>query len=211
MSSSRSSQTAITITMPSSVQNPDFQYWRRKLAGILAGVRWRARVEDQTSQPIVLKQGLYRVLICRPNHGVDNLELLTPLIAELQLRFPGTQVDLIVAGSSTSDAFRLCPNVGQVYCLPHHVLRHPWKCLNVIRKFRQQRYDLAIDPDTRSMWARRLTHHCRATYRIGFSGTKTSARLTCSMAVPASTIPAGQAPVLLLRWALARSETLAVP
>ncbi|MEP6882488.1 MAG: hypothetical protein ABI866_10875 [Dokdonella sp.] len=133
------------------------------------------------------------------------------MIAELQLRFPGTQVDLIVAGSSSSNAFRLFPNVGQIYYLPQHALRHPWKSLNAIRKIRQQHYDLAIDPDTRSMWARRLTHHCRATYRIGFSGTKTSARLTCSMPVPASTIPAGQAPVLLLRWALARSETLAGP
>ena len=83
MSSSRSSQATITIKMTSIVQGHDFQHWRRRLAGILAGVCWRARVEDQTSPPIVLKQGLYRVLICRPNHGVDNLLLLTPLIAEL--------------------------------------------------------------------------------------------------------------------------------
>lgn len=211
MSSNQCSQAAIVIGMTLIVQNPDFQHWRRKLVGSFAGVWWRTRIEEHPSQPRVSRQGLYRVLICRPDHRVDNLLLLMPLIAELQLAYPGTQVDLIVGGSSASNDFRRFQNVGQIYSLPHHALRHPWKFLNVIRKFRRQHYDLAIDPDISSKSGRMLTNRCRATCRIGFSGTKASGKLTCSMPFPTSTMSSGEASVLLLRWALARSDSIAGP
>ncbi len=209
MSSSRRSQAAIAMWTGWIAHNLDVQHWRRKLVGFLARDSWQARIQEHPAQPAVPRQGLYRVLICRPNHRAGNLLLLIPLIAELQLNFPGTQVDLIIGNSAATTNFRRFPNVGHIYSLPHHALRHPWKFLSVIRTFRQQHYDLAIDPEISSQSGRMLTHLCRATHRIGFSGSKPSAKLTCSMPAPASTMPAEQIPVTLLRWALASNETLA--
>ncbi len=150
-------------------------------------------------------KGLYRVLICQPEQSEATLLLLMPLIAEIQDRFPGTQIDLVVAGEAASRLFRGFPNVGQIYALPSKARRHPWSFLRTIQSLRQQRYDLAIDPDLSSQLSRLLTIHCRANHRIGFDRNESSAKLTCAM--PLLSLNRDLDPLQLFRWALPLSDT----
>ena len=39
-----------------------------------------------------------RILICRPNHRLGNLLLITPLIQEISETFPDCKIDLFVKG-----------------------------------------------------------------------------------------------------------------
>ncbi len=185
----------------------NIQNWRRRLVRFLAGGGFQS---GGTVTPVgvpvggsIPRQSLYRVLVCRPNHRLGNLLLLTALIAELRRAYPGAQVDLIVGGDVAANLFHGFANVGTIYSLPRHALRHPWNFLSVIHKVRQQNYDLAIDPDLSSQSGRFLVNHCRATHHIGFSGIKASGQLTHAMPVPLSIRHMGQLPVLLLRWAMA--------
>ena len=150
------------------------------------------------------RTGIHRILICRPNHRLGNLLLLTPLLAELQHSYPGAQVDLVVGGQRSNALFQSFPNVGSVFRLPRHAFRQPLKFLRVLLAVRRERYDLAIDPDVRSRSSRLLLGRCRTTYRIGFSGIKSAQGLTHAMPIPVAQRHMGQLPVLLLRWAMSR-------
>ncbi|WP_254427179.1 hypothetical protein [Rhodanobacter sp. C01] len=38
---------------------------------------------------------IFRILLLRPNHRLGNTLLLTPLLIELEQRYPGAEIDLI--------------------------------------------------------------------------------------------------------------------
>lgn len=180
----------------------DIQHLRRRLVGFLARSSSQSSKGSASSEGSIARKGLYRILVCRPNHRLGNLLLLTPLLSELARDYPGAQVDLIVGGEHGSKLFGSFPNVGTVYALPRHALRQPWKFLRILHRLRQQHYDLAIDPDVSSQSSRLLVNYCRATNRIGFAGRKASGKLDCAMPIPDSTRHMGQLPVALLRWAI---------
>ncbi|MBL0164514.1 MAG: glycosyltransferase family 9 protein [Xanthomonadales bacterium] len=180
----------------------DIQAWRRRIVSfVMQGVSRGngRRAEFSGSIP---HTGIYRILICRPNHRLGNLLMLTPLLAELQAAYPGAQVDLIVGGDQGAALFGRFPNVGTVYHLPRHGFRQLWKTLAVVRRVFHEHYDLTIDPDLQSQSSRYLVGRCRSLHRIGFCGVKSSSRL--SLAMPAPPLPQhmGQLPVALLRWAM---------
>lgn len=178
------------------------QEMRRRLVGFLVHRTSQAKRTGQSLEGCVPRKGLYRILVCRPNHRLGNLLLLTPLLAELARDYPGSQVDLIVGGEQARKLFSGFPNVGKMYSLPHHALREPWQFLRVLHRLRKQHYDLAIDPDVSSQSSRMLVNFCRATHRIGFAGCKPSGKLDCTMPTPESTRHMAQLPVALLRWAI---------
>ncbi|MFZ2236232.1 MAG: glycosyltransferase family 9 protein [Dokdonella sp.] len=175
---------------------------RHRVVELLAGDGSTASDGRVANTQGIERKGLYRILVCRPNHRLGNLLMLTPLLAELARDYPGAQVDLVVGGEQATKLFRGFPNVGTVHALPRHALRQPWKLLRVLHRLRLQHYDLAIDPDVGSRSSRLLVDHCRATHRIGFAGKKRSRQLDCAMPIPDSTRHMGQLPVALLRWAM---------
>lgn len=178
---------------------PDVQQMRRRLVGMFVRERTSRAESTEGSVP---RKGLYQILVCRPNHRLGNLLLLTPLLAELAHCYPGAQVDLVVGGKQTKPLFEGFPNVGKVYALPRHALRQPWRLIQVLRQIRQQHYDLAIDPDVGSNSSRVLVNHVRARHRIGFAGRKPMGKLDCAMPIPTAIRHMGQLPVALIRWAI---------
>ena len=196
----------IDADAPRTDRTRDIQHLRRRLVGFLARSGSQGNPGSAASQGSITRKGLYRILVCRPNHRLGNLLLLTPLLSELARDYPGAQVDVIVGGEQGGKLFGSFPNVGTVYALPRHALRQPWQFLRVLHRLRQQHYDLAIDPDVSSQSSRLLVNYCRATYRIGFAGRKAPGRLDCAMPIPGSTRHMGQLPVTLLRWAIGEQK-----
>lgn len=180
----------------------DIQQLRRRMMHF--GVRHlhRPRKSGSALSAPIPRQGIYRVLLSRPNHRLGNLLLLTPLLAELQRSFPGTQVDLVVGGDHAASLFHAFPNVGRVFRLPRHALREPLRFFRVMRALRKERYDLAIDPDVQSLSSRLIVNRSWSSYRIGFAGVKSARGLSRAMPTPSTDRHMGQLPVLLLRWAL---------
>lgn len=107
-----------------------------------------------------------RILVCRPNHRLGNLLLLTPLIAELERVFPNAEVDVVLAGDE-GELFRAFRNVKHVYSLSRRMVRHPIATLRIARQIRRAKYDLAIDPCQASQSGRLLVAWANAKYVVG--------------------------------------------
>lgn len=151
-----------------------------------------------TGSPI--RQGIYRILICRPNHRLGNTLLLTPLIVELEERYPGTEIDIVSEGDIAVDVFKGCFSVKQVYCLPRRGFKHPIAMLRTLFRIRRTRYDLIIDPTLGSGFARTLTRLLRARFKLGFSD-KPTRSLTHGAPCTVAGRHMAQRPVNLVRWA----------
>ena len=109
-----------------------------------------------------------RILICRPNHNLGNLLLLSPLVQELESTFPNSKIDLLVKKSCTNQLYQNYDNVSEVIQLP----RQPFKgIINYIKTYlqlRNKKYDLAINAIMESSSGRLFTSISNA--RIKFLG-----------------------------------------
>ena len=147
-----------------------------------------------------------RILICRPNHRLGNLLLLTPLIIETQRAFPGAEIDIVTAGEAGSELFCALPNVRHVYGLPRRMVRTPISTVRTALRIRRARYDLAIDPCEASQSSRFLLVLAKATHAIGVpaGGADTHSNWAAAMAGPPA--HAAKLPVFLLRNALSQNR-----
>src|SRR5690606_31889138 len=59
-----------------------------------------------------------RILICRPNHRLGNLLLLSPLVQELESTFPNSEIDLLVNQSCALQLYQNYDIVNQVIEFP---------------------------------------------------------------------------------------------
>ncbi len=108
-----------------------------------------------------------RVVICRPNHRLGNLVLLTALVAELRQLIPAAEVDIVLAGDQGAELFRTFPNVRHIYVLHRRMVRHPIAVIRTAMQIRRARYDLAIDPCESSQSSRFLAAIAKAACMIG--------------------------------------------
>lgn len=142
-------------------------------------------------------QGVHRILVCRPNHRLGNILLLTPLLAELEQRYPAAEVDVVVGSGVGAELFSQFPRVRNVFNLTPRIVRHPFLLASVLRKIRAAHYDVAIDPTQHSMSGRIIMLVAQASYSIGVSPLRRSR---------GDTVPAAQhlarRPVDALRRAL---------
>lgn len=142
-----------------------------------------------------------RILICRPNHRLGNLLLLTPLVIELERTFPNARIDIVLAGEHGAELFRTFRRIGHVYTLSRRMVRHPVAVLRTVMAIRRVHYDLALDPCEASQSSRLLAAIAGARHVIGIprgqSGREGSA--------PMDHAPTHMAqwPVFLLRSGLA--------
>lgn len=177
----------------------DYQELRRRLTGRVTRALLREpRNKSQSIQDVSSAQ-VRRVLVCRPNHRLGNLLLLTPLLKELQHIFPAAEVDIVLAGDDNVGLFRTFRNVGKIYTLSRRMVRHPLQTMRIVVQIRQAQYDLAIDPCEGSQSSRWLTAIANATHVVGMSGRGDH------RAADAYSAPRHMAkwPVFLLRRALA--------
>lgn len=76
------------------------------------------------SAPQIGRDGIYRILVCRPNHRLGNAILITPLIAELERLYQGAEIDLVVEGDASAEIFSTFFSVNRIHCLPRRGFKH---------------------------------------------------------------------------------------
>lgn len=147
-------------------------------------------------------ESIHRILICRPNHRLGNLVLLTPLVTEVQRLFPRAKVDIVLAGSQGAELFRAFPNVGHIYALDRRMVRHPIAVARTAVQIRRARYDLALDPCESSQSSRLLVAIAEAKFTLGLPRAEAAGTVV-------QPIPKHMAkwPVALLRKASQRQHT----
>ena len=154
---------------------------------------------QKTADPIP-GNGIYRILVCRPNHRLGNMLLVTPLIAELERLYRGAEIDIVAEGDAAVDVFHTFSSIRNIYCLPRRGFKHPVAFLSKILKIRKTHYDLIIDPCLGSGFSRALTRLLRGQRKLGFDDGDRSRGMT--HLVPASQAPHHMAKraVMLARW-----------
>lgn len=152
------------------------------------------------------RKGIFRILVCRPNHRLGNTLLLTPLITELERHFKGAEIDVISEGDIATEVFGNYFSVRNVYCLPKRGFKRPVSFLRLIRRVRKTHYDLIIDPCLGSGFSRALTRIFNGTHKLGFSDLPTSNALTHAAPTEVAGKHMAKRPVHLLRWALGIHE-----
>lgn len=145
-----------------------------------------------------------RIVVLRPNHRIGNTLLLTPLMQELEARFPEAEVALVTAGGAARPVFSAYPRMTTQYAFPGKSYRHPFRVLRMLARLRQEQYDIAIDPTTRSRAGRFLLQFVRARRRIGYAWGVARQDRILTDAVNRAHAPAHHAeiPLYLLRAAL---------
>lgn len=112
-------------------------------------------------------EAIQRILICRPNHRLGNLLLITPLIQEVRETFPQAKIDLFVKGNLGSSIFKNYNNINTIIQLP----RRPYK--NVLKYLdgwwtiiREKQYDIAINVIDKSSSGRLSTQFANSKCRF---------------------------------------------
>lgn len=146
------------------------------------------------------QQGIHRILVCRPNHRLGNMLLMTPLIAELERLYKGAEIDIVAEGPLAADVFATFFSVRNVYCLPRRGFKRPASFLALIARIRKNRYDLVIDPCVGSGFSRTLARIFRGRYKLGFGDAQQPSR-GFTHVVPTTQAPRhmAQRPVALVR------------
>ncbi|HEX6225322.1 MAG TPA: glycosyltransferase family 9 protein [Chryseolinea sp.] len=88
-----------------------------------------------------------RILICRPNHRLGNLLLITPLIQELAETFPECEIDLFVRGHVAPELFKNYQNIGEIIKLPKRAFPNVIEYAGSWMAIMKRKYDLVIDVD----------------------------------------------------------------
>jgi len=144
-------------------------------------------------------RGIHRILVCRATKTLGETLLLTPLLREIEVRFPGAEVDIVSGCGAAPTLFARFPQVRRVTVLPGRIAKAPLRYRRVLKQLRETGYDLAIDPYLFSNSDRFLVRTSRARFRIGFDGPKKSGHLTHAIAETTDEAHAAKLPVYLLR------------
>ena len=144
-----------------------------------------------------------RIVVLRPNHRIGNLVLLTPLVQELEARFPHAEIELVTAGGVARSVFAHYPRVTALHSFPGKSYRHPALVLRLLMQLRKRSYDIAIDPTARSRAGRFLLRLVRARQRVGYSWGEPGHDRILTEAVNPALAPAhhAEAPVYLVQSA----------
>jgi heptosyltransferase III len=116
----------------------------------------------------ISKDEIKRVLICRPNHRLGNMLLITPLVQEVTNTFPGCKIDLFVKGNAALLIFKNYNNIDRIIRLPKEHFKHLFQYFGVWLSIRNQNYDLVINAAKNSSSGRLSTKLARS--KIKFYG-----------------------------------------
>ncbi|MFT3790346.1 MAG: glycosyltransferase family 9 protein [Rudaea sp.] len=167
-------------------------------------VRWFSHRLTPQSAPgdlpaQVPSRGIHRILVCRAAKTLGETAMLSPLLVELEARFPGAEIDIVSGCGAALALFARFAQVRRVSVLPRSFVKAPLRYRRMLRELRAAKYDLAIDPYLLSNSDRLLVRTSQARFRIGFDGAKKSGHLTHALAEPGEEQHAAKLPVYLLR------------
>ena len=151
-------------------------------------------------QPSMPLKGVYRILVCRPNHRLGNMLLLTPLIAELERTFKGAEIDILSEGQIAAEVFSTFFSVKNIYCLPRRGFKHPFAFLSLLLRIRKTSYDLIIDPCLGSNFSRAMTKFLHGRYKLGFDDRVGGSALTHAVPRSVAMRHMGKRAINLVRW-----------
>lgn len=132
--------------------------FRRSLMRSLA-----SKVGTSVIDENILSEGLNikKILVIRPNSRLGNQLLLTPLLQELELRFPGCKIDLFVRGNLAPILLKNYKSIDKVIKLPPKPFKELAKYLNTWLSLRKSEYDLVVNVDGASSsgrWSTKIVH-----------------------------------------------------
>jgi heptosyltransferase III len=153
-----------------------------------------------TRQEPIPRKGIFRILVCRPNHRLGNTILLTPLISELERQYKGTEIDIISEGKIAEEIFATFFSVKNIFCLPRRGFKHPIAFLGLLNHVRKTTYDLIVDPCVGSGFSRALTKLLKGRYKLGFSDKVAGSGLTHAVPEAVAMRHMAKRAVNLLRW-----------
>jgi len=107
-----------------------------------------------------------RVLICRPNHRLGNLLLITPFIQEIAVTFPECKIDLFVKGGLGPIIFKNYENINTIIELPKKPFKNLLQYFSVWMKLKKYRYDIIINIEKGSSSGRIATQFANAKYKF---------------------------------------------
>ncbi len=122
----------------------------------------RSCCKGLSNNPNVIK----RVLICRPNHRLGNLLLITPLLQEINAMFPEAKIDLFGKGFLAQTLFKNYEYVDNIFVLPKKAFDHLFEYFKVWFAMRRQHYDIVINVDCNSSSGRLATQFSDSKYRF---------------------------------------------
>ena len=103
----------------------------------------------RSHKPKALSKGkqleIKKVLICRPNHRLGNLLLITPLIQEIEINFPDAKIDLLVQGGVAPILFESYTSIDRIIQLPKKPFKNLGKYIKGALSIRNKRYDLVVN------------------------------------------------------------------
>lgn len=107
-----------------------------------------------------------RVLICRPNHRLGNLLLITPFIQEISSSFPECKIDLFVKGGLGPIIFKNYENIDTIIELPKKPFKNLLQYFSVWMQLKKNRYDIIINIEKGSSSGRIATQFADAKYKF---------------------------------------------
>lgn len=107
-----------------------------------------------------------KILIVRPNHRLGNQILTTPLVQEVEARFPNCKIDLFAKGGVAFPIFEKYTSIDKIYKLPRKPFSNLFKYVLCWISIKRKRYDLVINGDGNSSSGRLLTNLARAPLKV---------------------------------------------
>ncbi|WP_417942137.1 glycosyltransferase family 9 protein [Flavobacterium sp. RS13.1] len=124
------------------------------------------RYKNQSFQKNDAITNVNRVLICRPNHRLGNLLLITPLLQEVSAKYPDCKIDLFVKGNIAPEIFKNYTTIDTIIQLPKKPFKQPFQYLKSWLKIRRTKYDLTINADRNSSSGRLSTQYSNSRFKF---------------------------------------------
>lgn len=122
--------------------------FRRRVFSLLTNDFSESSIQCRT----VCINEINKVLICRPDKGLSNLLLISPLVQEIEAIMPHAKVDLIVKDNFAKILFQTFDNIDNIYYLPSKPFKQPVIFIKNLHAAVSREYDLIINAvDTSSL------------------------------------------------------------
>jgi ADP-heptose:LPS heptosyltransferase len=135
---------------------------RKKILRLITRNIGKKQVARNSNGELLIKS----VLICRPNHRLGNLLMLTPLVQEINNVFPDCTIDIFAQGKLAVPIFQNYPKVEEIIPMPSKPFKEILKYLSGWAHIRDKKYDLVINADPSSSSGRIATKAARGTYKF---------------------------------------------
>ncbi len=119
-----------------------------------------------TNVDLIDKIEIKNVLICRPNHRLGNLLLITPLLQEVITTFPESKIDLVVQGGLGLILFKNYENVENIIQLPKRPFKYPIKYIRGCMAVKKRKYDIVINAVKTSSSGKLFTKFSNSKYQV---------------------------------------------